>query len=183
LLLAVPGLLLSFAARLDAAKSLVAIVSGGRQATGRWCCCCMGGGSYYFAPLVVAYAVGLLMANVAVYVMNMGQPALLYLVPCTLGTMSVLGWRRQELRALWEGPRVLAAADQIVYGRPVVSSQNNSTNAAAMSSSTSQADRQHQQVDDDEQQQEDQLFDDEAGDVPLLPTTNSSSSGNNTPSD
>jgi signal peptide peptidase-like protein 2B len=39
------------------------------------------GGSYYFAPMVVAYAVGLLMANVAVHVMNMGQPALLYLVP------------------------------------------------------------------------------------------------------
>lgn len=183
-----PGLLLSFAARLDAAKSLVAIVSGGREAAGgrpchhslyswsRWCGCCFGS-NYYFAPLVVAYAVGLLMANVAVYVMNMGQPALLYLVPCTLGTMSVLGWRRQELRALWEGPRVLGAADQIVYGRPSSTTNHPTTT----SSSGSQADS--QPVDDNErndEQQEDQ-FDDEAGDVPLLSTNNSSS--NNNPSD
>jgi Signal peptide peptidase len=180
-----PGLLLSFAARLDAAKCLVAIASGGKggendvasadcgdgvsgdggglddgspvpegdglmlaNAPGRlstsssslWCClwswmCCgskddrtarsgsawhsmlFGNGGYYFVPLIVAYAVGLLMANVAVYLMQMGQPALLYLVPCTLGTMTYLGWRRQELRTLWEGPKVIAAADEIVYGR------------------------------------------------------------------
>ena len=66
--------------------------------------------------MVVAYAIGLGMANVAVYVMKMGQPALLYLVPCCLGTMVGLGWHRHELRQLWEGPKVLETAEAIVFG-------------------------------------------------------------------
>eukprot|EP00526_Cylindrotheca_closterium_P006810 CAMPEP_0113619368 /NCGR_PEP_ID=MMETSP0017_2-20120614/9832_1 /TAXON_ID=2856 /ORGANISM="Cylindrotheca closterium" /LENGTH=722 /DNA_ID=CAMNT_0000528937 /DNA_START=208 /DNA_END=2375 /DNA_ORIENTATION=- /assembly_acc=CAM_ASM_000147 len=124
-----PGLLLSFAARFDAAKALVGISSGGHQQQGAAVIEGNTGnrgaaflrsvprGPYFF-PLVIAYAVGLMMANVAVYVMEMGQPALLYLVPCTLGTMSYLGWKRGDLRALWEGPKVLQLADSIVYGTP-----------------------------------------------------------------
>jgi Signal peptide peptidase len=77
------------------------------------CFICKGG---YFPPIVVAYAIGLAMANTAVYVMNMGQPALLYLVPCCLGTLVYIGWRRNELIDLWEGPKALKAADDIVYG-------------------------------------------------------------------
>ena len=76
---------------------------------------CNGG---YFAPLVVAYAVGLLMANTAVYVMQMGQPALLYLVPCCLGTICYMGWRRNELNDLWHGPKVIRTADTLLYGEP-----------------------------------------------------------------
>ena len=98
-----PGLLLSFAARLDAAMKLV--VTARRSSH-----CC------YFGPLIVAYAVGLMMANVAVYWMNMGQPALLYLVPCCLGTMCWLGWKRGELTGLWHGPKVLVTADTMMYG-------------------------------------------------------------------
>ena len=74
---------------------------------------CSGG---YFVPTVVAYAVGLLMANMAVYLMNMGQPALLYLVPCCLGTMSFMAWRRNELHSLWEGPKAIRTADEMPYG-------------------------------------------------------------------
>ena len=164
---AVPGLLLSFAARLDAAKSLVGVVSGGGSNNGAvtsshtcpqgtskccsfWCCCCSGG---YFPPLTIAYAIGLLMANVAVYVMQMGQPALLYLVPCTLGTMSFIGWRRSELLELWDGPRLISTADEIVYGR-----NNGSTDqcedAQRDDNSDSRNDTSNNQV--------------EAGDVPLL---------------
>ena len=122
-----PGLLLSFAARFDAAKSLVGISSGG-QPSGVIECTGNGGGFLgsvskgpYFVPLIIAYAIGLMMANVAVYVMEMGQPALLYLVPCTLGTMAYLGWKRRDLRALWDGPKVLQLADSIVYGTPQTS--------------------------------------------------------------
>lgn len=130
-----PGLLLSFAARFDAAKRLLGVMGGGRGGTHlqtycpeQQCCtvstCCSGllcnGG--YFAPLVLAYAVGLAMANTAVYVMQMGQPALLYLVPCCLGTMSYIGWRRNELQQLWDGPRVLRTADDVVFG--IVTSTN-----------------------------------------------------------
>lgn len=124
-----PGLLLSFAARFDEAKRLIGLLGGGRGRNlsntcdqrkgslfGRLGCCsslCNGG---YFAPVVVSYAVGLMMANTAVYVMQMGQPALLYLVPCCLGTVCWLGWRRGELDELWHGPRVVRAADRLVYG-------------------------------------------------------------------
>jgi signal peptide peptidase-like protein 2B len=118
-----PGLLLSFAARLDAAKRLLGVISGGSGANAAYTCredrcggaftICNGG---YFAPLVIAYAVGLLMANTAVYVMQMGQPALLYLVPCCLGTICYMGWRRNELLDLWNGPKVIRTADTLLYG-------------------------------------------------------------------
>jgi len=48
--------------------------------------------------------------------MHMGQPALLYLVPTCLGTICYIGWRRKELQQLWDGPRVLRAADDVVFG-------------------------------------------------------------------
>lgn len=117
-----PGLLLSFAARLDAAKALVGIVGGGRGAATPNCpqqqLCCSKAGLCcgYFPSICVAYAVGLAMANTAVYVFHMGQPALLYLVPCCLGTMVFIGWRRNELEQIWEGPRILERADEIVFG-------------------------------------------------------------------
>jgi hypothetical protein len=160
----VPGLLLSFAARLDAAKALVGIVGGGSGAVRTHSCperkfcfsCgfCSGG---YFPPLVLAYAVGLLMANVAVYLMNMGQPALLYLVPCTLGTFSFMAWRRNELRGVWDGPRVLDSADHLVYGGRLPPPEQTES-SAGLDSGTNE-----------------ELLDDEdiEGDVPLL----SSSSG------
>jgi signal peptide peptidase-like protein 2B len=121
-----PGLLLSFAARLDAAKLLLGVIAGGNGSTTAYTCredecwgafrICNGG---YFAPLVVAYAVGLFMANTAVYLMNMGQPALLYLVPCCLGTIGYMGWRRHELSELWHGPKVFRTADTLLYGEEV----------------------------------------------------------------
>ena len=58
-----PGLLVAFAARCDA--------------------CALQ--RRYFPLMVCGYAVGLAMANVAVAYFAQGQPALLYLVPCTLG--------------------------------------------------------------------------------------------------
>jgi len=121
-----PGLLISFAARFDAAKSLLGVMGGGSGSLAMHCpeqnyffgCRFCSGG--YYGPLVVAYAIGLLMANAAVYLMQMGQPALLYLVPCCLGTMAYIGWRRHELHELWSGPRALRAADAIVYGEEYV---------------------------------------------------------------
>lgn len=53
--------------------------------------------------LSAAYGVGLLITFVALAVMQMGQPALLYLVPCTLLTsLAVALWRR-ELHQFWTG--------------------------------------------------------------------------------
>lgn len=103
-----PGLLLGFAARLDAAKEVIGLRRNTNRQQGqsyhdpcpRESQC----GNGYFGPLVLAYGVGLAMANSAVYLMKMGQPALLYLVPCCLGMISAIGWRKQELRQLWDGP-------------------------------------------------------------------------------
>jgi Signal peptide peptidase len=182
-----PGLLLSFAARYDAAKALVGVRGGGRRSNQSYncpeqqllcgtysssskygCCwryCCSGG---YYGPLLVAYAVGLAMANTAVYVMNMGQPALLYLVPCCLGTMIYIGWRRQELTELWHGPRVLQSADAMVFpDRAIPHDEDNEQGGDHSSHALSLRNmNQHQPLpmhDDD-----DGLDDDHNGDVLLL---------------
>ena len=77
---------------------------------------------------MIAYAVGLMMANVAVYLMNMGQPALLYLVPCCLGTICFMAWRRNELLSLWEGPKAIRTVDEMLYGIQDGESSNNNIN-------------------------------------------------------
>ena len=48
--------------------------------------------------------------------MQMGQPALLYLVPCCLGTISFLGWKKGEMKELWDGPDAIRDADAMLYG-------------------------------------------------------------------
>ena len=56
-----------------------------------------------------------MMANVAVYVMDMGQPALLYLVPCTLGVLLLKARRDGTLMDLWNGPPSLVAGGFYTY--------------------------------------------------------------------
>jgi signal peptide peptidase-like 2B len=82
---------------------------------GRMCCCNPSNvagrtepreGSPYFPFLIIGYAVGLLLAFGANYfeiTINgvHGQPALLYLVPCTLGLHLVLSWKKSELSEQW----------------------------------------------------------------------------------
>jgi signal peptide peptidase-like protein 2B len=58
----------------------------------------------YFVPVYIGYCIGLGMANAAVILTGLGQPALLYLVPCTLGPLCCLGWRDGTFKALWKGP-------------------------------------------------------------------------------
>eukprot|EP00811_Abedinium_folium_P036563 NODE_9261_length_1436_cov_5.907563.p1 GENE.NODE_9261_length_1436_cov_5.907563~~NODE_9261_length_1436_cov_5.907563.p1 ORF type:complete len:281 (+),score=73.02 NODE_9261_length_1436_cov_5.907563:274-1116(+) len=83
---ALPGLLISFLHRLDVSNRLPT-----------WSC------DGYFLPSVIGYFMGLIATLCALAVMRMGQPALLYLVPGTLGTTLALGWRRQKLSLLWRG--------------------------------------------------------------------------------
>mmetsp|Transcript_45742 Transcript_45742/g.50986 ORF Transcript_45742/g.50986 Transcript_45742/m.50986 type:complete len:789 (+) Transcript_45742:81-2447(+) len=118
-----PGLLLSFAARLDAARLVYKLYSGTKKndlppPMSAWYALLLGGEGYYFGPLLISYAIGLFMANAAVYLMDMGQPALLYLVPSTLGTIAYKGWKRSEVMSLWNGPKILKHADYVCYGRP-----------------------------------------------------------------
>lgn len=130
-----PGLLVSFAARFDAARELVTKcsqisnvrigegVSGETNDSGDGASSrcryhfgriCKALSSGYFGPLVVAYAVGLLVTYISVWMTKKGQPALLYIVPACLGTIFFLGWRRRELSELWQGPKVMKKADRMV---------------------------------------------------------------------
>eukprot|EP00547_Thalassionema_nitzschioides_P018691 CAMPEP_0194255226 /NCGR_PEP_ID=MMETSP0158-20130606/33857_1 /TAXON_ID=33649 /ORGANISM="Thalassionema nitzschioides, Strain L26-B" /LENGTH=810 /DNA_ID=CAMNT_0038993511 /DNA_START=54 /DNA_END=2486 /DNA_ORIENTATION=- len=100
-----PGLLISFAARLDEAKRLVGDHTNMRVGPSP-----RGG---YLLWLIVAYAIGLFFANLAVVLMRRGQPALLYIVPAILSAIAITGWN--EFRELWKGPRVFTWADRLVY--------------------------------------------------------------------
>lgn len=53
--------------------------------------------------LPTAYGIGLLVTFMALALMQRGQPALLYLVPCTLVTSCALALWRGELGTFWTG--------------------------------------------------------------------------------
>lgn len=53
--------------------------------------------------LFIAYAIGMVLTFIVLALMKMGQPALLYLVPCTLITSSLIAWKRKEMKKFWKG--------------------------------------------------------------------------------
>ncbi|XP_064136274.1 signal peptide peptidase-like 2B isoform X4 [Loxodonta africana] len=57
----------------------------------------------YFVACTIAYGIGLLVTFVALALMQRGQPALLYLVPCTLVTSCGVALWRRELGTFWTG--------------------------------------------------------------------------------
>ena len=60
----------------------------------------------YFLLCSISYAIGLCLTMAALYFSwfgDQGQPALLYLVPCTIGSTTALSWWRGELMILWNG--------------------------------------------------------------------------------
>jgi hypothetical protein len=59
-----------------------------------------------------ARAGGLLFANIAVVLSNMGQPALLYLVPTTLGLLCFIARIDGTLMDLWRGPSNMSDEDE-----------------------------------------------------------------------
>lgn len=80
--IAIPGLLVSLLLRHD-------IVRRHRRCRG------------YFLAGVIGYAFGLLATFVSLYLMQHGQPALLFLVPGTLIPTCLIALRKGELRELW----------------------------------------------------------------------------------
>ncbi|KFQ30897.1 Signal peptide peptidase-like 2A, partial [Mesitornis unicolor] len=78
----VPGLLVAYCRRFDVQTS---------------------SSSVYFISCTIAYAIGMVLTFVVLALMKMGQPALLYLVPCTLITSSLVAWRRKEMKKFWKG--------------------------------------------------------------------------------
>ncbi|CAI5528540.1 unnamed protein product, partial [Closterium sp. Naga37s-1] len=66
----------------------------------------------YMWVAAVGYAVGLVAALAAGVLTRSPQPALLYLVPSTLGPVSLVAWRRGELADLWDGSPGLMPFDR-----------------------------------------------------------------------
>lgn len=54
-------------------------------------------------PSNPGYGIGLMVTFVALYLMETPQPALLYLVPCTLIPVVFVALCRGQLRAMWRG--------------------------------------------------------------------------------
>lgn len=62
-------------------------------------------GQKYIWYALSGYSVGLIAALAAGLLTRSPQPALLYLVPSTLGPVVFSAWSRSELQELWNGPR------------------------------------------------------------------------------
>ena len=89
-----PGLLVALALRLDRA------LPRGRRGCGAGC--------GYYAGAFLGYAAGLFLTGLALCFGvggGRGQPALLYLVPCTLGAVAAVAAWRGELGAVWRADR------------------------------------------------------------------------------
>lgn len=83
--IAAPGLLVSYLLRWDLWNRRQGLCSG------------------YFMPAVVGYFLGLCTCVASLLLMHMAQPALLYLVPGTLGLTLLLSTCRGDLASLWRG--------------------------------------------------------------------------------
>ncbi len=100
-----PGYLIAFCARLDEAKLIVGKHTKNEMEYPKaWY-------HRYFFWIMVAYAIGLVLAFTAFCITGVGQPALLYLVPCCLGMILILG--RKEIRDLWSGSRAIRLATKV----------------------------------------------------------------------
>ena len=136
----IPSMLISFAARYDAARMLVKKCSQtSRNASsgidsvefgsmpsqvddtsqeakvhyyvGKVKTALFGG---YFGPAILSYILALLAAYVVDWMSGITQATLLYLVPACLSTIAFVGILRRELSELWIGPRVLMKANRMV---------------------------------------------------------------------
>ncbi|KAJ4956223.1 hypothetical protein NE237_013006 [Protea cynaroides] len=92
--MAIPALLIALVLCFDHQKS--------RDSTGTLDIYSPKGHKYIWYALP-GYAIGLVAALAAGILTHSAQPALLYLVPSTLGPVIVLSWLRKELAELWEG--------------------------------------------------------------------------------
>ncbi|XP_054988727.1 signal peptide peptidase-like 2A isoform X2 [Sorex araneus] len=81
------------------------------------------GSSIYYVSSVIAYAVGMIITFVALVLMDKGQPALLYLVPCTLITAAVVAWIRKEMEKFWKGSNYQIMNNEVAEENPVTTNE------------------------------------------------------------
>ncbi|XP_065844014.1 signal peptide peptidase-like 2B [Oscarella lobularis] len=92
----IPGLLISYCLLIDRQRHSAFVFRG------------------YFFPVILAYGAGLGITYCALALMKSGQPALLYLVPSTLGMVFFLAWRNGDTKALWSGKVLTPALPEFV---------------------------------------------------------------------
>ncbi|XP_064471141.1 signal peptide peptidase-like 2A [Ornithodoros turicata] len=68
------------------------------------------GTRYYFYVGCVGYAVGMVVTFCALHLMRSAQPALLYLVPCTIIPTALVAYYRGHLYSIWNGVRLSSTA-------------------------------------------------------------------------
>ncbi|GIY68687.1 signal peptide peptidase-like 2B [Caerostris extrusa] len=85
----------------------------------------------YFLTTVAMYGIGLLVTFMALFLMSTAQPALLYLVPCTLLPTIMLGWCRGELSTLWNGFKVVQPTDSTRFPEVQVTGNESTPETAA----------------------------------------------------
>ncbi|WAQ93952.1 SPP2B-like protein [Mya arenaria] len=94
----------------------------------------------YYIATCIGYAVGLIITYIALAFMETGQPALLYLVPCTLIPTFLIGLYRREVKALWSGEIKAPTSAEIQEQEPepdIENSKNTVDSSASDQSSSS----------------------------------------------
>ncbi|XP_049637458.1 signal peptide peptidase-like 2A [Suncus etruscus] len=81
------------------------------------------GSSVYYISSTIAYAVGMIVTFVALVLMEKGQPALLYLVPCTLITVAVVAWIRKEMKMFWKGSSYQIMNNTVTEENPITADE------------------------------------------------------------
>jgi len=66
----------------------------------------------YFTCSLIEYSLGYIVTIIVLTIMQSGQPALLYLVPFTVGPTAFIAWRRGDLQTMWKGPFVIEKKQQ-----------------------------------------------------------------------
>ncbi|KAK1284745.1 Signal peptide peptidase-like 1 [Acorus calamus] len=93
--MAIPGMLIALVLCFDYRKSKELGVPSDASSNRR---------QKYAWYAIFGYAIGLITALAAGILSRSPQPALLYLVPSTLGPVIFLSWLRKDFMELWEGP-------------------------------------------------------------------------------
>eukprot|EP00026_Physarum_polycephalum_P011711 Phypoly_transcript_11952.p1 GENE.Phypoly_transcript_11952~~Phypoly_transcript_11952.p1 ORF type:complete len:345 (+),score=19.92 Phypoly_transcript_11952:80-1114(+) len=89
--MALPGLFVSYIYRYESYKGL---------------------GLRLFNVAVAGYGIGLIIAFLFLTMLQVAQPALLYLVPCSILPVSFLGYMRGNLQSLWNGSTEISGPKQ-----------------------------------------------------------------------
>eukprot|EP00483_Globobulimina_turgida_P009886 UN09905 len=89
--IALPGLLISYLLRFDYQNKIDIMPCMDNIKNG------------YFLTSLIGYFVGMLLTDINLIVMQSGQPALLFLVPCTLGVTAIIAYKRGHFKRIWNG--------------------------------------------------------------------------------